>query len=98
MVPRGLSESVRHLMGGLVSTYKNLYVFELYHFSASVPETYIAHMVGWMLMAFSMFLSTHIWAFYSHCLQHIHGAKGFKRKCSAPDGRFGVYLHKLKCI
>ena len=97
-MPRGLSESVQLLMGGLASAYINSFVFELYNFSASVPETYIAQMVGWVLMAFSMFLSTHIWAFYSHCLQHIHGAKGFKRKCSAPHGRFGVYLHKLKCI
>ena len=97
-MPRGLSESVQLLMGGLASAYINSFVFELYNFSASVPETYIAQMVGWVLMAFSMFLSTRIWAFYSHCLQHIHAAKGVQRKCSAPDGRFGVCLHYLICI
>ena len=39
-------------MGGLVFAYINSYVFELHNFYASVPETYIAQMVGWMLMIF----------------------------------------------
>ena len=29
-----------------------IHVFELHTFCASVPETYIAQMVGWMLMIF----------------------------------------------
>ena len=39
-------------MGGLALAYINIYVFELHNFYASVPETYIAQMVGWMLMIF----------------------------------------------
>ena len=81
-----------------VYLHKLIYVLELNNFSAAVIETYLAQMVGWMLIPFSMFLSTRIWAFYSHCLQRVHGATGVQRKCSAPDGRFGVYLHKLICI
>ena len=42
---RGLCESVQVLLGGLMSTYLNEYVFELYNLSASVPESYIAQMV-----------------------------------------------------
>ena len=41
----GLCESVEVLLGGLMSTYLNEYVFELYNLSASVPESYIARMV-----------------------------------------------------
>ena len=41
----GLCESVQVLLGSLMSTYLNEYVFELYNLSASVPESYIAQMV-----------------------------------------------------
>ena len=41
----GWGESIQLLLGRLMSTYINEYVFELYNFSASVPESYIAQMV-----------------------------------------------------
>ena len=34
-----------------MSTYMNSHVFELYNFSALVPESYIAQTVGLLLMA-----------------------------------------------
>ena len=89
MVPMGFERKCSASDGRLGATYINEYVVEVYNFYALAPETYIAKMIGWVLM---------VWVFYIHCLQHIHGAGGFKCMCSAPDGWFRVNLRQFTCI
>ena len=53
-----------------MSAYINSYVFELYDFSALVPESYIAQTVGLILMALLMSLFNS--RFFSFMLDHQH--------------------------
>ena len=64
MVPMGFERKCSAPDGRLGATYINEHVVEVYNFYALAPETYIAKMIGWVLMVW-VFLyplsSTYSW-------------------------------------